>query len=169
MCSCLYWSVETTKFTSPDVHWREVVKLLSVEKDRGVLFIIDLSSQVFKVQTKVFMRGNAVNKHLSVGFWDLVGVRSLWECRCHQRLLSPTFKTYPKSKRDNYERVGAIINLWLSTTCNREPGHLTRPWINPCQAQGRGFSPFLLGAEAPGILKIFWTNTVFYSRFLRVK
>ena len=127
------------------------------------------TSQVFKVQTKVFMRGDAINKHLSVGFWDLVGVRSLWECRCHQRLLSPTFKTYPKSKRDNYERVGAIIILWLSTTCNREPGHLTRPWINPCQAQGRGFSPSLLRAEAPGILKIFWTNTDFHSQFSLVK
>ena len=159
------------KFTSPDVHWREVVKLLSVEKDRGVLFIIDLSSQVFKVQTKVFMRGNAVNKHLSVGFWDLVGVRGLWEGRCHQRLLSPTFKTYPKSKRDNYERVGAIIILWLSTTCNREHSHSTRQWIIPCQAQGRGFSVlrFLTWGRSPGVLKIFWTNTDFYSWFLRVK
>jgi hypothetical protein len=167
MCSCLYWSVETTKFTSPDVHWREVVKLLSVEKDRGVLFIIDLSSQVFKVQTKVFMRGNAVNKHLSVGFWDLVGVRSLWEGRCHQRLLSPTFKTYPKSKRDNYERVGAIIILWLSTTCNREHGHSTRQWIIPCQAQGRGFSPFLLGAEAPEFWRFSGRTLTFIVGFCR--
>jgi len=35
------------------------------------------TSQVFKVQTKVFMRGDAINKHLSVGFWDLVRIRSL--------------------------------------------------------------------------------------------
>ena len=56
----------------------KAVKLLSVEKGQGVLFIFFIfTSQVFKVHTKVFMRGDAINKHLSVGFWDLVGVRSI--------------------------------------------------------------------------------------------
>jgi len=56
----------------------KAVKLLSVEKGRVVLFIFFIfTSQVFKVHTKVFMRGDAINKHLSVGFWDLVRIRSL--------------------------------------------------------------------------------------------
>jgi hypothetical protein len=55
--------------------------------------------------------------------------------------------------------------LRLGRNCDLEPGHSTRPWINPCQALGRGICPFLLGAEAPRFLKIFGTNTDFYSQF----
>jgi len=62
------------------------MKLLSAEKDRGDFRILTKSC---KVQTKVFMRGDAINKHLSVGFWDLTRSRSLWEGRFHQKLPSP--------------------------------------------------------------------------------
>jgi len=61
------------------------MKLLSAEKDPGKSLRVLTKS--FKVQTKMFMTGNAINKHLSVGFWDFTRSRSLWEGRFHQKLL----------------------------------------------------------------------------------
>jgi hypothetical protein len=59
--------------------------------------------------------------------------------------------------------------LRLSRKCNREPGHSTRPWTNPCQAQGRRNFSFPTWGRSPGVLKILWSNTGFYSRFSHTK
>ncbi len=113
----------------------------------------------------MFMRGNAINKHLSVGFWDLTRSGSLWEGRFHQKLPSPLLNLTKKSKEENCERGCHQQFSNLARTCNQEPGHSTKAWTNPCQALGRGISPFLARAETPRILKIFGANTDFYSWF----
>ena len=61
----------TAKLTDREVRLRDTMNLLSAEKDRSFY----VSNQVLlSPDKKMFMRGDAVNKHLSVGFRDLTRI-----------------------------------------------------------------------------------------------
>ncbi len=74
-----------------------------------------------------------------------------------------------KSKRENSERgshqlFSDLVEIATESLVIRQdhgPTHV--------RLRAGEISPFLLGAEAPGILKILWSNPGFYSRVSRTK
>ncbi len=78
-------------------------------------------------------------------------------------------KLNQKSKRENRER--GCHQLFSNLVEIATESLVIRQDHGPTHVRLRAgeISPFLLGAEAPRFLKILWSNTGFYSRFLCTK